>query len=197
MMSLHSPTTASARELASALQDMSFTPKGPEDVEPHRVSNNSVNQRAAMPSGFRLQPTFTMYPLMFQGPFTANVPYVLDRFGPATNSPVSPLNQFPAVGQLYQTPPSPALTSQNGINHSPSKQSYGRSDLRRQHAARINRSPHHHAASHHNHVDIQRIREGIDVRTTVRLSWIVIFSLLLINCRSCCETYPTRWIKQC
>lgn len=44
---------------------------------------------------------------------------------------------------------------------------YGRPDARRQHAARVNRSPHHNATGHHNHVDIQRIREGIDVRTTV------------------------------
>ncbi|TDZ18328.1 Meiosis protein mei2 [Colletotrichum orbiculare MAFF 240422] len=38
-----------------------------------------------------------------------------------------------------------------------------------QNAARVNRSPYYTAASHHNHVDISRIREGTDVRTTIML----------------------------
>ncbi len=36
---------------------------------------------------------------------------------------------------------------------------------------RVTRSPYYHAAGHHNHVDVNRIREGIDVRTTVRESY--------------------------
>ncbi|GJC86854.1 meiosis protein mei2 [Colletotrichum liriopes] len=35
--------------------------------------------------------------------------------------------------------------------------------------ARVNRSPHYTVASHHNHVDVNRIREGTDVRTTIML----------------------------
>jgi hypothetical protein len=44
---------------------------------------------------------------------------------------------------------------------------FGRHDGRRQNAMRVNRSPYYSAAGHHNHVDVNRIREGIDVRTTV------------------------------
>ncbi|KAK8848828.1 RNA recognition motif 2-domain-containing protein [Apiospora arundinis] len=44
-------------------------------------------------------------------------------------------------------------------------------DSRRQHAIRIQRAPYHHGntSGQHNHVDISRIREGIDVRTTIML----------------------------
>lgn len=46
-------------------------------------------------------------------------------------------------------------------------QHYGRPDNRRQNAMRVSRSPYYNAANHHNHVDVGRIREGTDVRTTV------------------------------
>ena len=42
-----------------------------------------------------------------------------------------------------------------------------RADARRQNAQRVNRSPYFNAAGNHNHVEISRIRDGIDVRTTV------------------------------
>ncbi|CCF42833.1 hypothetical protein CH063_02934 [Colletotrichum higginsianum] len=44
-----------------------------------------------------------------------------------------------------------------------------RGEPRRQNAARVNRSPYYNVASHHNHVDVNRIREGTDVRTTIML----------------------------
>lgn len=116
-----------------------------------------------------------MYPLMFQAPFTPAVPYVLDSFLPQvqtnSTSPLTPYPpQYPVFGPLYQTPPSPALTAQN--NYSPSRTFSGadRADARRQNAMRVNRSTYHSTATHHNHVDITRIRDGIDVRTTVKSS---------------------------
>lgn len=41
---------------------------------------------------------------------------------------------------------------------------------RRQNATRVSRSPYYQQTNSHNHVDVNRIREGTDVRTTVSLS---------------------------
>jgi hypothetical protein len=46
---------------------------------------------------------------------------------------------------------------------------YGSPNGRRQHALRVARSPFFNAAMHHNHVDVGRIRDGVDVRTTVSI----------------------------
>lgn len=123
----------------------------------------------------RMNQPFTMYPLMFQSPFVANVPYILDSLGSGcSQGPVSPIStlppSYPVLGPLYHAPPSPALTAQN--NYSPSRTMNGffRSDGRRQNAARVTRSPYNNSANHHNYVDINRIRDGIDVRTTVRIN---------------------------
>lgn len=122
----------------------------------------------------------TMYPLMFQSPYGPSMSYMVDSLPNAgQTSPMAPMSPgYPVLGPLYQTPPSPALTSHNHQSPSRSVSSYARSEARRQNAARINRSPHHNATGHHNHVDIQRIREGIDVRTTVTFScFSIIFTL--------------------
>ncbi|KAI8223945.1 hypothetical protein K4K53_006715 [Colletotrichum sp. SAR 10_77] len=43
------------------------------------------------------------------------------------------------------------------------------SRLKHENASRVNRSPYYNVTSHHNHVDVNRIREGTDVRTTIML----------------------------
>lgn len=57
-------------------------------------------------------------------------------------------------------------------------QSFNRIDSRRQNAMRVTRSPFYTSAGHHNHVDVTRIREGIDVRTTVG-------TILHLHCPPC------------
>lgn len=150
---------------------------------------------SATPAGVHFQPPFTMYPLMFQPPFSPGMPYLVDRF-PSHAGPMMPMSPGHSnPGPLYQTPPSPALTSQN--NQSPSRilSNYGRPDARRQNATRISRSSHHNSTSHHNHVDINRIREGIDVRTTVspRMPQMGPAD----HDRLCSETSLTKSTKQC
>ncbi|KAK8022167.1 hypothetical protein PG993_012934 [Apiospora rasikravindrae] len=75
---------------------------------------------------------------------------------PRVMDPYSGFPQYPRLSDGF---------SRNG-------EAYPRSiDGRRQHAIRIQRAPYHHGntSSQHNHVDISRIREGIDVRTTIML----------------------------
>ncbi len=80
---------------------------------------------------------------------------------------------FPLVSPVFShhSPASPALPmpADLGVPRSLSSP-YIRPDGRRQNAMRVARTPYYHAAGHHNHVDVVRIREGTDVRTTVSSS---------------------------
>lgn len=82
-------------------------------------------------------------------------------------SPMTPMpGGMPVMGPIY-TPPSTPMTMQSDYMSPRALAAYGRPDGRRQNAMRVNRSPFHVTGSHHNQVDVDRIRQGIDVRTTV------------------------------
>ncbi|KAL7940903.1 RNA recognition motif 2 domain-containing protein [Trichoderma barbatum] len=162
----------SASGLIEAMEEMAVG-KRADDSDQRYGSVSSSSSQAGQGDPHYNAP-IAMYPFMFQAPFTPAVPYMLDSFLPAaqtgSGSPLTPLTpQYPIFGTLYQTPPSPALTAQN--NYSPSRTFSGadRADARRQNAMRISRSTYHSTTTHHNHVDINRIRDGIDVRTTIML----------------------------
>jgi hypothetical protein len=143
------------------------------------------------------QPQFPVYPFMIQSPVAPNMSYVLERVPPAGQigaiGPMPP--SYPMMRPVYQTPPSPALTVRNDFSPSRPSSGYPRFDSRRQNAARVTRSPYHNSASHHNHVDIGRIRDGIDVRTTVCYPLPPRRHTNLG--RSCFVTFPTRLIRRC
>jgi hypothetical protein len=139
-----------------------------------------------------------MYPLMFRPPWASTMPFAFDPLPPqnhtasmgslATTAAMSP--HLSVIGALYQTPPSPPLTATNPYSPSKALTAVGRLDVRRQNAARINRSSYHNSVGHHNHVDTSRIREGTDVRTTV-------CSPPILTCatdkrRLCFGTFPIR-----
>ncbi|KAF7561896.1 hypothetical protein G7046_g2245 [Stylonectria norvegica] len=159
-----SPKPSSVSDITAALQATSLT----------KVSGGLDHQHVTegrMIAGLNTQPPF-MYPFMYQPQIGPSMPYVLERVPQAGQishmSPMAP--SYPILGHMYQTPPSPALTVHNDFSPSRTVSGYSsRIDARRQNAARITRSPYHNAASHHNHVDICRIRDGIDVRTTIML----------------------------
>ncbi|KAK4188698.1 putative meiosis protein [Podospora australis] len=88
-------------------------------------------------------------------------------------SPMTPIGGgMPMMSPLYtQTPPATPMFHTEYTSPR-SLQAYGRFDNRfnhRQNAMRVNRSPQYNTAGHHNHVDVNRIREGTDVRTTIML----------------------------
>lgn len=60
----------------------------------------------------------------------------------------------------------------DGLGRHGNTQNQSRMDFRRQNASRVGRGggSYHGIPTHHNHVDIHRIREGTDVRTTASLS---------------------------
>lgn len=169
-LSLHDLQEAPEHELARAFQSMDMDTDG-DGFRQRRGEPHLASTRPVATNGGQFSPAMTMYPVMVQSPLAPNMSFLLDRFphsvqaNPIMNH-MSPPYQI--IGSLYRTPPSPALTVSNNQSPSRSMSGYGRTDARRQNATRVNRSPHHNAASHHNHVDIHRIREGIDVRITVR-----------------------------
>lgn len=87
---------------------------------------------------------------------------------------------------------------QHGYSNPRQGQSLYRSDGRRQNATRISRGYFSPPGPHHNHVDIQKIKEGTDVRTTVRQ---YTFHLVVHNTaniyRLCSEISQTRLTSRC
>jgi hypothetical protein len=182
-------------DLVHSMQDLSL-PRSAIGLPPQcGVMTHPTRQFPAL--GFPVQPQLAMYPILCQAQFQSGLPYVLD---PGTQpNPVLPraVHPFPLASAIYAPAPSSLLASGDYSQHR-GMPSYGRPDARRQHAARISRAPYYNVSSHHNHVDVHRIREGIDVRTTasIPMSWQGQCSSL-ISTRLCCGTYPTRWTKQC
>ena len=143
-----------------------------EDTFERQQRHLRTDPRCVTTAEDRANEPLTIYPVVFQSPFFANVPYILDSLAPGCNqgsfTPINALHQpYPGLSPLYHAPPSPALTVQNGYSPSRTVTGYLRSDGRRQNATRVTRSPYNTSANHHNYVDINRIRDGIDVRTTV------------------------------
>ncbi|ODA80537.1 hypothetical protein RJ55_03496 [Drechmeria coniospora] len=176
IVSTHGPDIAAMSTLADAVQTLSLGKAGDgNDQHLASVSAPATIRPLAAPD-IRAHSQFAMYPLVFQSPFATGMPYTLDSFLSAnthTHGQITPVPQispsYPVIGPLFHSPPSPALTAHHG--YSPSRQlaGFGKPDTRRQNAMRISRSSYHNVASHHNHVDINRIRDGIDVRTTIML----------------------------
>lgn len=173
IVSAYDTDATAISDLTGALHGLALH-KAPQSPARHIGGVHSALSSHTGQSDMRVQPQFAMYPLVFPSPFAANVPYMLEPFLPVSDpGPVSPMPpvspSYPVLGQLFHTPPSPALTSHNSYSPSRPLSGFHRGDARRQNAMRVNRSPYHNISSHHNHVDISRIREGIDVRTTVIL----------------------------
>lgn len=131
-------------------------------ARPHPASLPLVSQQQQMPM---------YHPVVYQ---TVPAPprYLMDqtptRRPTAPMTPLTPMSSrdIPIMGPIF-TPPATPMTMQSDYTSPRSMQAYGRIDGRRQNAMRVNRSPFYNAAGHHNHVDVNRIQGGIDVRTTV------------------------------
>jgi len=114
-----------------------------------------------------------MYPVVYHNPMSGPANYVIDqtptrRQAVTSFTPMTPMSGgIPLMSPVY-TPPATPMALSGGEYTSPrGMNGYGRYDGRRQNAMRVNRSPYHMTAGHHNQVDVNRIRDGIDVRTTV------------------------------
>ena len=157
------------QDITNIFQNMSVA-RTPQSARP-LVGGGRATQSPASISVPQQQ--IAMYPVAYGTPISSGNRYVLDQT-PTRGHSVAPLTPLtPMSGGLsvmnssIYTPPATPMTMQNDYTSPRSMQHFGRPDSRRQNAMRVSRSPYQNAAGHHNHVDVNRIREGIDVRTTV------------------------------
>ncbi|KAK3901924.1 meiosis protein mei2 [Staphylotrichum tortipilum] len=145
---------------------------------PQRQGIMAPGRFAPSPAGLHGPQQFAaMYPMVYHGvPAGGPSRYVLDQTptrgqGIGHMAPMTPISGgIPVMGPLYSTtPPATPMAMHGDFNSPRSMQPYSRMDGRRQNAMRVNRSPYFNNAGHHNHVDVNRIRDGIDVRTTIML----------------------------
>ncbi|KAK1484051.1 RNA recognition domain-containing protein 2 [Colletotrichum cuscutae] len=155
----HSPTTP-RHDLTSALHTLSLSNQANSmPLMPQGVSI-PVPGSPYPPLGIQVSP-LAMWPILCQPQFQPGTAYVLNdgqRLSPPTSTSDSARYQF--TSHLFPQP-SPSMPMMGSMSTGT------RAEPRRQNAARVNRSPYYNVASHHNHVDVNRIREGTDVRTTV------------------------------
>lgn len=171
MVSPRGSDLTSIPNIVAMMQDLSLA-KCSDDASIQQGTARPTTPQPATIGKLPMQPPMGMVPLMFHPSFSPNMPYLLNRVAHTGQmNPMTPLNgTYPILGPVYQAPPSPAPTAQTNYSPSRTVSSYNsRMDARRQNATRVNRSPYYNAGGHHNHVDVCRIRDGIDVRTTV--SW--------------------------
>jgi hypothetical protein len=118
--------------------------------------------------GMPLTPQVGMYPPVYHPMIPSAGQYVVEQFQRPPPVPFHLPHNLAAFSPMYQpATPGPLVQFQTGYAM-PRPPGFTRPDARRQNALRVNRSPYHSAAGHHNHVDIGNIRDGADVRTTVR-----------------------------
>ncbi|KAF4782955.1 RNA recognition domain-containing protein 2 [Colletotrichum scovillei] len=157
----HSPATP-RHDLTSALHALSLSKQANQmPLMPQGVSM-PVPGSPYPPLGIQVSP-LAMWPILCQPQFQPSTAYVLNggqRLSPPTSTSNSARYQL--TNHLFSQP-SPVMPMMGSM--SPGT----RAEPRRQNAARVNRSPYYNIASHHNHVDVNRIREGTDVRTTIML----------------------------
>ncbi|EFQ36757.1 RNA recognition domain-containing protein 2 [Colletotrichum graminicola M1.001] len=149
-------------DLNNTLQALALSKPAPQmHMVPHSASMSGPNPPYS-PFGIQVPP-FAMWPILCQPQFQPHGPYLLNE---GQRLPSAPAMSSPTAYQFS----GPVFShSSHTVSATGSMSPISRNESRRQGAARVNRSPYYNVASHHNHVDVNRIREGIDVRTTIML----------------------------
>ena len=154
--------------------------------------------------GLPVPPQFGGYPWLYRGQVPPMSPLVFDAMPQRNGSITAAIpGNLPLVGGMFPQSPTPTASQgfqsfSSDFGNPRSFPSYHRADGRRQNAMRIARAPYFNPAGHHNHVDVNRIREGIDVRTTVSTTRNnSLWPMLTGGPRSCSGTSPTRSTKPC
>ncbi|KAK0666174.1 putative meiosis protein [Cercophora samala] len=170
----HAPRSP-VQDMTNLFQNMGISKPAPVHQQQIVPSGRLAHSPAG---GMHMPPQqMAMYPTVVYHGLQHNMParYVLDHTptrsqGISPMSPMTPMSGgMPVMAPLY-TPPATPMAFHHGDYASPrAMQPYNRMDGRRQNAMRVNRSPYYNAAGHHNHVDVNKIRDGIDVRTTIML----------------------------
>ena len=158
-----SPPGGPMTDLTMGFRNISFSQ--------HQPTTALINAgQQTPPLNMHIQHPTALIPMVYGGQYTAVPLFISQHTPPRTHSATSSTTSVSLSGQLYpQLATAPQFGSVHREYHSPRSGHSYRPDARRQNAARVNRGPntYYNQTGHHNHVDVNRIREGIDVRTTV------------------------------
>lgn len=120
------------------------------------------------PAGLHMGSNFGMYPMMYRNQIPPATPMMYEPMTPRTHG-IMPQSPMPGAMAMMRPMYAPSPQMHSSFMTPRPMGSFNRPDARRTSAIRVNRAPFLNSAGHHNHVDTARIREGIDVRTTVML----------------------------
>ncbi|KAK4039921.1 hypothetical protein C8A01DRAFT_46650 [Parachaetomium inaequale] len=172
----HHPSFNTSRSPVHHMENV-FQGMGVSETPQHPGGFMAPGRLGQSPAGLHVPQQYAMYPVVYHGVQSAGPNrFMLDQTptrgqGVAHMAPMTPISGgMPVMGPLFNTtPPDTPMAMHSDFTSPRSIQPYGRQDARRQSAMRVNRAPFFNNAGHHNHVDVNRIRDGIDVRTTIML----------------------------
>ncbi|KAI0200701.1 RNA recognition motif 2-domain-containing protein [Astrocystis sublimbata] len=124
-------------------------------------SSNALLSTPVRSPGLQMHPTYGMLPILYHGIPMTTPPYVFDNLPSRPHATAFSSTGYPFLSPV--APRSPYVPRDMMVPRS--YQGLGR----RQNASRVSRSPYFQQTNSHNHVDVNRIREGTDVRTTIML----------------------------
>lgn len=126
---------------------------------PAMHSANALLSTPVRSPGLQMHPTYGMLPILYHGIPMTTPPYVFDHMHSRSHSGAFSAAAYPMLSPMTHRsayiPRDMIIPRQLPGLH------------RRQNATRVARSPYYQQTNSHNHVDVNRIREGTDVRTTV------------------------------
>ncbi|GAP89639.1 putative meiosis protein mei2 [Rosellinia necatrix] len=152
-------TSTASSDIAHDLQRLTMSRS--QSTVPTLNNASTILRTPIRSPALQVQPTYGMLPIVYHGIPMATPPYVFDSlpsrphtaaFSSAAYPFLSPMTSRNAYIPRDMVVPRPFP----GLN-------------RRQNATRVSRSPYFQPTNSHNHVDVNRIREGTDVRTTIML----------------------------
>ncbi|KAJ2986435.1 hypothetical protein NUW58_g5033 [Xylaria curta] len=152
-------TSTTGSDIIQDLQRLSLSRSQP--TAPTLNNTNTLLSTPVRSPALQMQPAYSMLPIICHSIPMATPPYVFDNLpsrshGAAFSSAPYPFISPVAPRSAYVPRDMIVPRQYPGLN-------------RRQNATRISRSPYYQQTNSHNHVDVHRIREGTDVRTTIML----------------------------
>ncbi|KAI1351696.1 RNA recognition motif 2-domain-containing protein [Xylaria sp. FL0043] len=152
-------TSTTGSDIVHDLQRLSLSHSQP--TVPALNNPNALLSTPVRSQALQVQPTYGMLPIVYHGIPMTTPPYVFDNLPSRSHSAAFSQAAYPFLSPM--TPRSAYIPRDMIVQ----RQFPGLN--RRQNATRISRSPYYQQTNSHNHVDVNRIREGTDVRTTIML----------------------------
>ncbi|KAI8947178.1 RNA recognition motif 2-domain-containing protein [Xylaria longipes] len=152
-------TSTTGSDIVQDLQRLSMSRS--QSTVPALNNANTLLSTPVRSSGLQMQPTYGMLPILYHGIPMTTPPYVFDNLPPRSHATAFSSAAYPFISPVA---PRSAYVPRDMIVP---RQYPGLN--RRQNASRVSRTPYFQQTNSHNHVDVNRITEGTDVRTTIML----------------------------